>query len=438
MNRKQVDLLIESRWIIPVIPQDRILENCALAVTDGRITGIYPQSEAQSHIEAKNRVQLGDHVLLPGLINTHTHAAMSLLRGYADDLPLEPWLRDKIWPAENRLVSEAFVRDGVRLAMAEMIRSGTTCFADMYFFPEIAADEIHEAGMRAQVAIPVFDFPCAWGKGPDEYIHKGLLLQRDYRHLNLLRIAFGPHAPYSCSDEVLSRIATYADEIDMPIQIHLHETAQEVADSLKLHQQRPIERIHELGLLKPQTQCVHMTQLNTADIALLQSCNSHVVHCPHSNLKLASGFCPVDELHKAGVNTALGTDGAASNNGLDMFAEMRTAAMLAKAVAGDAATLDAHAALRMATINGAKALGWDSDIGSLEAGKSADMIAVKLDSLEQQPLYNPASQLVYSQCGNLVTHSWVAGKALLQDRQLTTLSQSQLIKSAQQWRDRIG
>jgi 5-methylthioadenosine/S-adenosylhomocysteine deaminase len=438
MQPIKIDLLINSRWIIPVVPENRVFENCALAIDQQKIVGIYPQAEAKSKFDPASVVELADHILMPGLVNAHGHAAMSLLRGYADDLPLQPWLEEHIWPVEARVLSAEFVADGTNLAMAEMITTGTTCFADMYFFADTAAEQVQRSGMRSQIGFTVFDFPTAGGKDPDDYIHKGLQLRDTYKGDGLIKIACAPHAPYTVGDATMRRIATYANELDMPVHIHCHETAQEVADSLKLYGCRPLQRLDDLGVLLPQTQLVHMTQIDDEDIRLIQDNNCHVVHCPESNLKLASGFCPVGKLIDAGINVAIGTDGAASNNDLDLFGELKTAALLAKAVANDASVLDAHAALRMATINGAKALGWDDQIGSLEAGKSADMIAVEIRSLSQKPLYNPASQLVYSNAGSQVTHSWVAGKALLRERSLVTLDEENLIRRADAWRNQIS
>ena len=438
MQPIKIDLLINSRWIIPVVPENRVFENCALAIDQQKIVGIYPQAEAQSKFDPLSVVDLDDHILMPGLVNAHGHAAMSLLRGYADDLPLQPWLEEHIWPVEARVLSAEFVADGTNLAMAEMIKTGTTCFADMYFFADTVAEQVQRSGMRSQIGFTVFDFPTAGGKDLDDYIHKGLQLRDIYKGDGLIKIACAPHAPYTVGDETMRRIATYANELDMPVHIHCHETAQEVADSLKLYGCRPLQRLDDLGVLLPQTQLVHMTQIDDSDIRLIQDNNCHVVHCPESNLKLASGFCPVGKLIDAGINVAIGTDGAASNNDLDLFGELKTAALLAKAVADDASVLDAHAALRMATISGAKALGWDDQIGSLEAGKSADMIAVEISSLSQKPLYNPASQLVYSNAGSQVTHSWVAGKALLRERNLVTLDEDNLIRRADAWRNQIS
>ncbi len=438
MQPIKIDLLINSRWIIPVVPENRVFEHCALAIDKQKIVGIYPQAEAKTKFDPVSVVDLADHILMPGLVNAHGHAAMSLLRGYADDLPLQPWLEEHIWPVEARVLSAEFVADGTNLAMAEMIKTGTTCFADMYFFADAVAEQVQRSGMRSQIGFTVFDFPTAGGKDSDDYIHKGLKLRDTYKGDGLIKIACAPHAPYTVGDDTMRRIATYANELEMAVHIHCHETAQEVADSLKLYGCRPLQRLDDLGVLLPQTQLVHMTQIDDEDIRLIQDNNCHVVHCPESNLKLASGFCPVGKLIDAGINVAIGTDGAASNNDLDLFGELKTAALLAKAVANDASVLDAHAALRMATINGAKALGWDDQIGSLEAGKSADMIAVEISSLSQKPLYNPASQLVYCNAGSQVTHSWVAGKALLRERSLVTLDEENLIRRADAWRNQIS
>ncbi len=433
-----IDLLIKARWIIPVVPENRVLENCALAIHEGKILAIIPSDGADQRYSAREVINLGSHAILPGLVNAHGHAAMSLLRGYADDHPLHTWLNDHIWPAEGRWVSEEFVHDGTELAIAEMIKTGTTCFADMYFYPEQAAQACLDARIRCQLAFPILDFPTAWGLGPDEYLSKGLNLHDTFRSNHLINVAFGPHAPYTVSNAPLQKIAMLAHEMDMPIHIHLHETAQEVSDSIKQYGCRPIQRLMDLGLLSPLTQTVHMTQIDETDVNLLRISGAHVIHCPESNLKLASGFCPVDRLLKAGVNVAIGTDGAASNNDLDLFSEVKTAALLAKAVAGDATALSAHAALRMATLNGAKALGLDEQIGSLEIGKSADITAIDLGELAMQPVYNPASQLVYTHSGQAVTHVWVEGKCLLKNRELQTLNEREILGKANWWRKQIA
>ena len=397
-----------------------------------------PTSEAEKRYTARQTVVLPQQAVLPGLINAHTHVAMSLLKGLADDLPLMDWLQHHIWPAEARWADASFVYDGSQLAMAEMIRSGTTCFNDMYFFPEATAQAAETAGIRACIGLIMIDFPTRWGNGPEEYLQKGRALQAHVQANPLLTTAVAPHAPYTVSDDPLRQVLQLAQETAIPIHMHVHETAFEVQQALEQTGMRPLARLEQLGLLDQPFIAVHMTQLNDADIALLAQKGTHVIHCPESNLKLASGFCPVAKLTAAGVNVALGTDGNASNNDLDMLGEMRTAALLAKAVAQDASAIPASQALRMATINGAKALGLDADIGSLEVGKFADMIAVDLGTLEASPLYDPVSHLVYCTSREQVTHTWVAGKALMVNRQLTTLDTTALIAKARSWQQHIG
>lgn len=432
-----VDLLIHAGWIIPVVPHDTVLRDCTLVIQDGKILALVPTAEAKRKYTARRVYQLDQHTLIPGLVNAHNHTAMSLLRGFADDYPLHTWLEQHIWPAEARWVTPDFVRDGVGLGVAEMIRSGTTTFSDMYFFPAETAKVAFDSGMRCQLSFPVMDFPTAWGQGPDDYIRQGLALRDAWQAHPTISFAFGPHAPYTLSDEPLQRIAILAEELQAPIHIHLHETAQEVADAVAATGERPIERLHRLGVLSPLTQCVHMTQVNDTDMQLLLQTGAHVIHCPESNLKLASGFCPVQALLENGINVALGTDGAASNNDQDLLGEMRTAALLAKGVSGNASAVNAHTALRMATLNGARALGLDHLIGSLEVGKQADIVAIALDQPEQLPLYNPVSALSYGNVSQQVSHVWVSGQALLEERRLTTVDVHSVSDKARYWQSRI-
>jgi len=437
MTKSAAEQAISASWIIPVVPENRVLDNCALIINKGRIENIVPIKKIEEDYEVEEHIHLDGQVLMPGLINMHCHAAMSLFRGFADDLPLMTWLEEHIWPAEARWVDQDFVKNGTELAIAEMIMSGTTCFSDMYFFPEVAANVAHESGIRAQIAFPIIDFPTNWSKGPDDCLTKGLALHDAYRSNDRVTIAFGPHSPYTVSDSALEKIATYAEELQKPIQIHLHETASEVEASLKKHQQRPLKRIAELGLLSPLLQCVHMTQIEQEDIDLLVGSGAHIIHCPDSNLKLASGISPVQRLLQNNINVALGTDGAASNNDTNMFEEMQHAALLAKAQSEDASALDAHEAIRIATINGAKAMGIESETGSLEVGKAADICAVNLNLLHMQPVYNPASQIVYAGASNQVSNVWVNGRRLLEDGKLCTLSADTIVQSAKSWREKI-
>jgi 5-methylthioadenosine/S-adenosylhomocysteine deaminase len=435
---KTVDTLIHTRWIVPVEPDDVVYEHHSLAVNEGRIVDLLPTSQARAAYRGDVEHDLDQHLLIPGLVNAHTHAAMSLLRGLADDLPLNEWLNNHIWPAESRWVNEEFVHDGTQLAIAEMLRSGTTCFNDMYFYPDITARVAAHCGMRACVGLIVIDFPTVWAKDADEYISKGLAVHDRYRGDPLVRAVFAPHAPYTVSDQPLEHIRTLADEMDIGIHMHIHETADEVDRAIELTGKRPLQRLQELGLLTPGLLAVHMTRLSDTEIRQFADSGAHVVHCPESNLKLASGFCPVAALAGAGINVALGTDGAASNNDLDMLGEMRTAALLGKAVSGDASALPAHTVLRMATLNGASALGIGHATGSLTAGKWADITAVRMDSLEAQPVYDPVSHLVYA-CGReQVSDVWVAGQHLLKERRLTTLDSHEILHKVGLWQDRIG
>lgn len=432
-----IDTLISARWIIPIRPAKTVLENHSIAIDGGNIIAILPTDQAMAQFDAKHGIDLPTHTLTPGLINAHGHAAMSLFRGMADDQPLQSWLEQFIWPAEQQWVDEEFVRDGTQLAIAEMLRSGTTTFSDMYFFPNVVAKAASDAGIRAQITFPVFNFPTIWGQNPDDYIRKGLAVRDDFKHSELVDVVFGPHASYTVSDEGLQKVAMLAAELDISIHIHVHETQQEVDNELKLHGQRPLARLHHLGLLGPKTQLVHMTTLSDEDIAMVKASGASVIHCPQSNLKLASGFCPVQVLMDQGITIALGTDGAASNNSLDMFTEMRTAALLAKAVADDAAALNDWQALEAATLGGAKALSIDSKLGSLEVGKQADIIAIDFSAIELQPVYAPVSQLVYTACGHHVSHSWVHGRQILADRQPVNLDLAEIAAKAQSWRDKM-
>lgn len=437
-DRLTIDTLINAKWIIPVEPAGKIFRDCCLAIHKGLIHSIVPQAEAEKRFQVQDIIQLNNHVVIPGLINAHGHSGMSLMKGYADDLALEPWLQDYIWPAEGQWVNENFVKDGCQLAMAEMIRSGTTCFSDMYFHPDTVAHCSQKAGMRCQVYSPILDFPSSWAQNADEYISKALVVHDDFRSSELVDVGFGPHAPYTVSDSPFQRLGVLAEELQAGIHVHLHETANEVAESVKQHGKRPIERLRDLGVLSPLTQCVHMTQLQDSDIELLQTFGCHVIHCPESNLKLASGFCPTHKLLQSNINVALGTDSTASNNDLDMFGEMHTAALLAKGIAQDPTALNSQQTLEMATLNGAKAIGKDDQIGSLKPGKAADITAIKLDGIESQPLFNVTSHLVYTNNGHNVTDVWVSGKALLLDGKLRTLNEAEIIDRSQQWADKLS
>ena len=440
MPEKQcVDSIICASFIIPVVPKGVILTDHAIVVKKGKILAIVPQKNCDEYFYTSDSQILKSHVIMPGLINAHGHAAMTLFRGLADDLPLMEWLNDHIWPAEGKWVSEEFVYDGTKLAIAEMIRSGTSCFSDMYFFPEMAAKAAKEMGMRAQLCCPILDFPTAWGSGPEEYINKSLALHELYKDDESIQIALGPHAPYTVSDAPLEEIKKLAVEKHIQVQIHLHETQFEIDEAMQSTGMRPIQRLANLGLISRDLslQCVHMTALNDQDIETLQNSNAHIIHCPESNLKLASGFCETSRLLNNNINVALGTDGAASNNDLDMFSEMRTAALIAKPVAKSASAFDAITAIEVATINGAKAMGIEHITGSLEPGKSADFIAVDLNQLNSRPSYNIHSDIVYSINSQQVSDHWIQGKQLLKNGEFIYIDKSSIIKNVQDWAKKI-
>lgn len=432
------DLLIEAGWVVPVVPHGVVLENHAVAVSNGRITAILPIAEARQQFVAKDVVSRPEAALIPGLVNAHTHNPMTLLRGVADDLPLMVWLREHIWPVEGAVMGPEFIADGMTLSIAEMLRGGTTCANENYFFPDVQAAVYKKYGFRARVGAIVIDFPSAWAKTDDEYFDRACELHDNWRDDPLVSTAFAPHAPYTVHDANFERIRMLADQLDVPVHLHLHETAQEVADSIQLHGQRPIARIDRLGLLNDRLIAVHMTQLTEGEIALCAERGVSVVHCPESNLKLASGFSPVCAMLKAGVNVAIGTDGCASNNDLDMIGETRTAALLAKAVANDAAGFSAHEALHAATLGGAKALGFAAEIGSIEVGKQADLACVDLSALETQPLHHVVSQLVYAASRANVSDVWVAGVMKLRQRELLEMDVQAITANAKQWRERIA
>ncbi len=431
------DLLLLPTWLVPVEPAGVVLKDHGVGIEGGRIVFIGPREEALKHTAIETR-ELPDMLLSPGLINAHGHAAMTLFRGMADDLPLMTWLQDHIWPAEGKWVDEDFVRDGTDLAIAEQLKGGISCFSDMYFYPKTATERVHNSGIRAQIAIPILDFPVPGASSADEALRQAIELFGDLKYHPRIKIAFGPHAPYTVSDENLEKVRVIADELDATIQMHVHETAFEVQQSIEVYGERPVARLARLGLLGPRFQAVHMTQISDEDLSLLVENNASVIHCPESNLKLASGFCPVERLWLAGINVAVGTDGAASNNDLDLLGETRTAALLAKAVANSATALDAHRALRMATLNGARALGLESEIGSIELGKAADLVAFDLSGLAQQPVYDPVSQLIYATGRDCVKHLWVAGKHLLNNGKLTRMDEQQLCATAKAWGERIS
>lgn len=432
-----IDTLIEAKWIIPV-EFEAVLMHQALAIDTGLIVDILPAAEAHQHYTPRQVITLNNHALIPGLINLHTHAAMTLMRGLADDLPLMDWLNHHIWPAEHRHVNAQYVSDGTLLACAEMIRGGITCFSDMYFFPQAAAEAAIQSGIRSAIGLIVIDFPTAYASDSDDYLEKGLNLYDQYRQHPLLNFCFAPHAPYTVSNDTFSRIVTYAEQLNLPIHTHLHETLAEIRFSEEKHRSRPIERMQQLGLLSPNLIATHMIHLTDHEMDLMQRYGCHIAHCPSSNLKLASGLAPVASLLQRNVNVGIGTDGAASNNRLDIFEEMRLTALLAKAVTGRADSIPARQALKMATLNGAQALGLEAKTGSLTKGKAADITAIDFSSIAMTPCYDPVSHLVYTASRDQVSHVWVNGKMLLQDGELTTLDSTDIRSRTLYWQERIA
>ncbi len=437
LNPASALTLIAARWVIPVIPRDVVLEHHAVVVAQGEIVDVIPTSTAVERYPAAQVINLPDHAIIPGLINLHTHTAMTLMRGLADDLPLMTWLHDHIWPVEASVVSADFVRDGALLGCAEMLRGGVTCFNDMYFFSDAVAHAALQSGMRAAIGMIAVEFPSAYASDAADYLTKGMALRDTLRDESLLSFCLAPHAPYTVSDATFERIATFAAELDVPVHTHLHETQDEIRDSLKAHGVRPLQRLKNLGLLGPNLIAVHAVHLTQEEIALLAEYGCHVAHCPTSNLKLASGLAPIHALMQAGVNVGLGTDSAASNNRLDMLSELRLAALLGKLGANDAAAIPARQALEMATINAAHALGLDSKIGSLEKGKRADITALNLGAPELAPCYHPLSQLTYTAGREHVSHVWVDGVLRVNEGQLTGLDVADITARAGFWRNKI-
>jgi 5-methylthioadenosine/S-adenosylhomocysteine deaminase len=432
------DLLVSARWTIPVEPADSVLEDHSVAVSGGRILAILPTAEAEALYRPAEHVRLAQHALIPGLVNLHTHASMTLMRGLADDLPLMTWLKDHVWPAEAKHASAEFVHDGTLLACAEMLRGGVTCFNEMYFFPEATARAALQAGMRAALGIIALEFPTPYASDADDYIAKGLATRDALKDEALLSFCMAPHAPYTVSDASFARIATIAEELDLPIHIHLHETRHEIEESLARFKARPLQRLGALGILGPRLIAVHAVHVSDSEIEMLARFGASVAHCPSSNLKLASGLAPVASMLRHGINLGLGTDSAASNNRLDLFQEMRTAALLAKATGDDAEAMPAGEALAAATLHGARALGLESAIGSLVPGKSADLCALALDSLELAPCYDVVSHLVYAAGREHVSHVWVAGRARVVEGQLLDIDARSLKNRILLWHNKLA
>jgi 5-methylthioadenosine/S-adenosylhomocysteine deaminase len=434
---RRVDLIIYPRWLIPVEPSPVVLDNHALVIDQGIIIDICPQAEVPPRYQANATEYLGAHILMPGLVNTHTHAAMALFRGIADDVPLKSWLEDWIWPLETRWASTEMVRDGTLLACAEMLQAGITTFNDMYFFPEAAAEAVDQSGMRASLGILAFEVPTSYGLGADDYLNRGLATRDALRDHPRLSFMLAPHAPYTVADATFERIAVLAAQTGLGIHIHLHETQHEVEESIGQHGERPIARLDRLGILGPQTLAVHAVALNDNDIEMVARHGVHVSHCPTSNLKLGSGFARTRDLSRAGINVALGTDGAAANNRLDVLSEARLAGLIAKGSHHDPSLFPAHQLIYMATLGGARALGLDHKIGSLQVGKQADLCAIRLDEAATLPVFDPASQIVHCAGRDQVTDVWVGGQRVVKMKHLMQISQEEIYLKAKTWQNRF-
>ena len=439
---QQADLLIFPEWLFTAHPSENspygeCHNDYGVAVKGGQIVAIAPSEEIKALWQSDNSETHPGKILLPGFVNTHCHSAMTLLRGIANDLPLMEWLEGHIWPAEGAHVNEQFVYDGTLLAAAEMIRCGTTCFNDMYFFPEATLKAGLQAGMRTSAGIIAIDFPSAYAQNPREYLDKGLDTLSRYKDKPNAKMMLAPHAPYTVGDELFTEIAALSAEHGLGIHVHLHETAFEVASAVEQSGKRPFQRLLDLGVLNSKTLAVHMTQLTDDEIQQCGDLGVNVAHCPESNLKLASGFSPSTALTRAGANICIGTDGAASNNDLDMLSELRSASLLAKAQSQDATAINAAQTLQMATYNGAKAIGWENETGSLHLGKSADMQLIDLNRIETQPCYDPVAQVVYSTSRDQITDVWCRGEALMRDRTLKTLNEAELLATANAWHEKI-
>jgi 5-methylthioadenosine/S-adenosylhomocysteine deaminase len=434
---EKIDHLIHAKWIITCEDNNQVLENHALALKNGKIYAILPSKDAKVQYPSVPHHYYSSHALMPGFINSHTHIAMNAFRGLADDLELMDWLNNHIWPAEGKWVSHEFVYDASLLAMAEMLRCGTTCFNDMYFFMGATAQAAELAGLRAHIGMTVIDVPTAWAQTTDEYFTKAIAFYQQYKNHPRITPTLAPHSTYTVSRESLIRVKALAEDYRLKINIHLQEAPSEIQRSMEEYNQRPLERLDDIGMVTPNLIAVHMTQISDSDCLILQKNKPSIVHCPESNMKLVSGACPVEKLTRLGINVALGTDGAASNNDLDMISEMRSAAFLGKLTANDPKAISAESALKMATLHGAKTLGIDHLTGSLTPGKAADFIAINLDQIETQPLYHPVSQIVYAASRNQVTDVWVEGRHLLKDRKLQTLDEKELLNKAKIWRKKI-
>lgn len=436
-NKKNASIIISASWIFTSNSEGQLLSDYSIVIENNKIIDLVPQDKVFDEYEANDIYQLTDHILIPGLINTHTHAAMSLFKGFADDLPLQDWLNDYIWPAEKEFINSSFVKDGSILALSEMIKSGVTTFNDMYFFPDATAEAVKELGVRSNIGLVVLDFPTNYATDPEDYLLKGFEFRDKWRNEELITTSIAPHAPYSVSDEAFTLINTYSEELSMNIHTHLHETQWEIEDSIEKYGITPVQRLNNLGIIGPSLMAVHCVHLNDQDMATLAKNKVSIVHNPSSNMKLGSGIADIAKMLKQNLNISLGTDSSASNNRLDMMEEMRLAALLIKGSTKSPELFSANEAIKMATINGAKALGLESIIGSIEKNKKADLVAIDLNSIENQPIYNPLTTLVYSSSRSDVSYVWIDGEIKLKDKKLVKIDEKRIIQLAKKWQRKL-
>jgi len=436
-SKKNASIIISASWIFTSNSEGELLSDYSIVIEDNKIIDLVPQSKVFDEYVASDIYELTDHILIPGLINTHTHAAMSLFKGFSDDLPLQDWLSNHIWPAEKKFVSSSFVKDGSVLALAEMIKSGITTFNDMYFFPDATAEAAKELGVRGNIGLVVLDFPTNYAADPEDYLLKGFDFRDKWRNEELITTCIAPHAPYSVSDEAFTLINTFAEELNINIHTHLHETQWEINESIEKYGVTPVQRLNNLGIIGPSLMAAHCVHLNNQDIAILAKNKVNIIHNPSSNMKLGSGFSDTSKMLKQNLNISLGTDGSASNNRLDVMEEMRLAALLIKGSTQSPELLPAKEAIKMATINGAKALGLDSEIGSIEINKKADLVAINLNSIENQPVYNPLATLVYSSSRSDISYVWINGEIKLKDKNLVKIDEDRIIQLAKKWQRKL-
>ena len=436
-NKKNASIIISASWIFTSNSEGQLLSDYSIVIENDKIIDLVPQDKVFDEYEANDIYQLTDHILIPGLINTHTHAAMSLFKGFADDLPLQDWLNDYIWPAEKEFINSSFVKDGSILALSEMIKSGVTTFNDMYCFPDATAEAVKELGVRSNIGLVVLDFPTNYATDPEDYLLKGFEFRDKWRNEELITTSIAPHAPYSVSDEAFTLINTYSEELSINIHTHLHETQWEIDQSIDKYGITPVQRLNNLGIIGPSLMAVHCVHLNDQDMATLAKNKVSIVHNPSSNMKLGSGIADIAKMLKQNLNISLGTDSSASNNRLDMMEEMRLAALLIKGSTKSPESFSANEAIKMATINGAKALGLESIIGSIEKNKKADLVAIDLNSIENQPIYNPLTTFVYSSSRSDVSYVWIDGEIKLKDKKLVKIDEERIIQLAKKWQRKL-